>query len=94
MTPTARNPDVFHDKDEPIPDSLIPPGCYLHHGLHLQMTARSAKIPFGEAKKRTYDGSASKSRKETIGLIIRLEDRERFAQALANRNSKKKHQTV
>lgn len=90
QTITDRNPDVDHKEDSPIPASLIPPGCYIHEGKQLMLTARSAKVPYGTARKRTYIPGTTDSRMETVGLIIRLTDRERFTQALANKNSKKK----
>ena len=90
-TATDRNPDVNHDRDEPIPHSLIPPGCYLHEGKLLVLTARSAKVPFGTAKKRTYVAGTTSSRMETVGLIIRESDRQRFEHALAHKNAKKKY---
>jgi hypothetical protein len=94
-TMTGRNPDIMHNEDSPIPDSLIPSGCYIHYGKLLPDRARSCKppVPFGTAKKRTYRGDTKESRHETVGLVIRMEDRKRFTLAIANKNAKKKRMT-
>jgi len=82
-----RNPDVNFDKGETIPE-----GCYLHEGKRLMDTARAAKVPFGVAIKRTRKpGNPTDSRMETVGLVIRIKDRAKFALAVAHQNSKKKY---
>ena len=90
ITTTKRPPDIFHDKDEDIPKELIPSGCYLHKGKSLMLIARACKppVPYGDAQKRTYFPGSTKSRKETVGILVFNEDRERFTLAEKNRNFK------
>lgn len=80
-----RNPDIFHDKDEAIPEELIPPGFYICYGKQLMLTARSAKLPFGLAQKRTYRPNTTDSRIETVGIVLRLEHRDQFEAALVSK---------
>lgn len=77
MKPIERNPDIELDVDE------IPHGCYVHEGLNLMQTARAAGIPFGVAGRR-WQGS-NRSRLDTVGLVIRESDRQRFDAALAKK---------
>jgi len=68
---TERNPDVKLDV------GTIPDGMQLIEGKNLMQVARSRKIPFGVATRRLAN-----HRQETIGLIIRDGDAERFRKAL------------
>ena len=80
MTTIDRNPDIdTENEDDPIPD-----GCYIAPGKNLMRYARSCTppVPFGLASKRVPMGGRS-SRRETVGLVIRLTDKERFSAALA-----------
>ena len=74
-----RNPNIEYKADGPIPESMIPAGCYIHYGKLLPQRAKTAGIPFGIATKRTYyKAGNSCSRNETVGLVIRIEHRERM----------------
>ena len=68
MKTIDRNPDVDMNVEK------IPDGCYLQEGKRLQNTARRLGIPFGVAYSKTPDNSRT-----THGLILRNEDKERFA---------------
>ena len=85
MNTIDRNPNIEYKHDGPIPASMIPAGCYIHYGKLLPQRAKSAGIPFGIATKRTYyKAGKCCSRNETVGLVIRIEHRERMTIA-ANR---------
>ena len=86
MNTIERNPDVALHKNE-----TVPPRCYIHEGKQLMLVARACKppVPYGLATKRTYIPGTTDSRIETVGLVIREVDRERFELALANKNSHK-----
>lgn len=81
MKTIERNPDVNMDIEEP------PDGFYVHEGLNLMLTARSAKIPFGVAARRGF--SSNRTRLDTVGVVIRNEDRAKFDAALAKKNEAK-----
>lgn len=68
-----RNPDIRIDVDP------IPAGCYIHEGKLLPQRAKSAGIPYGIATKRTP--CCNSFRNETVGLVIRISDRERMTKA-------------
>jgi hypothetical protein len=74
-----RNPDIDLDKEE------IPKGMELVPGKNLMHTARSRQVPFGVATQANWDRGYV--RRETVGLIIRRHDLERFKAALAVRGS-------
>ena len=78
MTTIDRNPDIDEENDP------IPAGCYIARDKNLMRYARSCTppVPFGLAWKRVPMGVSS-SRRETVGLVIRLSDQERFSAALA-----------
>jgi hypothetical protein len=81
MTPIDRNPDVNLDKEQ------VPLSMTLIRGKNLMNTARNIKVPFGVASalnRLTYN-----SRPETIGLIIRDADVERFNKALEKKTEKR-----
>jgi hypothetical protein len=84
MTPIDRNPDIDLDTQE------VPSGMQLIKGKNLMHTARSAKVPFGVASQ--LNRITFNSRPETIGLIIRDEDVERFNAALEKKLARKKHE--
>lgn len=93
MTPIARNPDVrFDSLDEPytVPPELIPEGCYIHIVKLGMLSARKAGIPYGIVERRVP--CSSSSRIETVGLVIRLADKERFAHALGTKRTSKAYQ--
>ncbi len=81
----TRLPDINIETD-PIPE-----GCYLHEGLHLMKHAKNRKIPYGTATK-TLRGKNSNgnhhTRYVTVGIIVRLEDRERMDAAIKARKEK------
>lgn len=86
MTTIDRNPDILFSEEEPY-TAQIPRGYKVIEGKNLMHTARSAKIPFGVASalnRLTYN-----SRPETIGLIIRDSDVERFNKALEKKTEKR-----
>ena len=86
MTPTIeRNPDVNLDIES------IPSAYYLCQGKNLMQSARYAGIPFGVAAKRKP--CSNSTRLETIGLVIRLEDRDRMDAALAKKEAFKNRKT-
>jgi hypothetical protein len=78
MTTIDRNPDVDMSK------SNIPDGFYLQEGKWLQDTARASKIPFGVAFSKK-----GRDRKITHGLVLRNEDRSKFAEALERKAKRK-----
>ena len=82
-TITDRNPDVDLETES------IPAGHYLCEGKNLMQSARYAKIPFGVAVKRRP--CSNSTRKETIGLVIREEHRERMDEALAKKAAAKEY---
>lgn len=83
MIPTIdRNPDVNLEIES------IPEGHYLHEGKNLMHTARHAKVPFGVAARRKP--CSNSSRLETVGLVIRNEDRKRLTEALAKKEASRK----
>lgn len=84
-TTPDRCPDVNFDKGEKVPS-----GHELIEGKQLMLTARSAKVPYGIATKRTYRPGTTDSRMETVGIIILAMDRKRFLAALENKNANKK----
>jgi len=79
-------PTIDRNKDVDLDSESIPPGCYLHEGKNLMQTVRACTppIPYGVAWRKVPMGTNS-SRRETIGLVIRKTDRERFADALAKK---------
>ena len=81
MTPIDRNPDIDLDKEE------IPVGMNLVEGKCLMHTARSNKIPFGVASARNKE--SKNARRDTIGLIIRNADLERFKDAVEKKIEKR-----
>ena len=81
MKKIERNPDINMDIEE------TPDGFYVHEGLNLMLTARSAKIPFGLAGRREI--GTNRSRLDTVGVVIRNEDRARFEAALAKKEEAK-----
>ena len=87
MTQTIdRLPDINTAKD-PIPE-----GCYIHEGPKLAIYAKSKNIPYGTAKEPyTFIDGRGKSRKDTrtIGIIVRLEDKERLEAAIQARKEMK-----
>ena len=88
MTPTIdRNPDVTLTGDPKLDKDLIPPGHYIHEGKNLMQSARFAKIPFGVARRREPCGNST--RLETVGIIIRNEHREKFADAIEKKEQRK-----
>ncbi len=76
-----RNPDVDLDTES------IPKGYYLCDGKNLMQSARYAGVPFGVAIKRRP--CSNSTRKETLGLVIRNEDRARMEAALAKKEAAK-----
>ena len=81
MKQIERNPDVDLDTQE------IPDGMQLVIGKRLMDTARSQKIPFGVASR--VNKEKSDTRPETIGLIIRDADVERFNAAIEKKLTRK-----
>jgi len=81
MKAIDRNPDINLDTQE------IPSGMKLIKGKNLMHTARSAKVPFGVASQ--LNRITFNSRPETIGLIIRDEDVERFNAAIEKKLARK-----
>ena len=95
MNPIPRNPDIRHDSDaDPytVPPEKIPPGCYLVFGKQLMLSARKCKppVPYGIVQRRVP--CSNSSRIETVGLVIRLADKKRFAHALACKRTSKVYQ--
>jgi hypothetical protein len=86
MTPIDRNPDILLNEDEPYEDQ-IPSGMQLIEGKNLMHTARSAKIPFGVASQLNRE--TFNSRPQTVGLIIRDTDVERFNAAIEKKLARK-----
>jgi hypothetical protein len=86
MTPIDRNPDILLNEDEPYEDQ-IPSGMQLIEGKNLMPTARSAKIPFGVASQLNRE--TFNSRHQTVGLIIRDTDVERFNAAIEKKLARK-----
>jgi hypothetical protein len=79
-----RNPDINLDSEE------VPAGMILVTGLRLMGLARREKIPFGLAWRR--DGSPSRSRRATVGLILRAgADEVRFEAALEHQAERLLH---
>lgn len=82
MIPTIdRNPDVDLETES------IPAGCYIQEGKNLMQSARYAGVPFGVAIKRRP--CSNSTRKETVGIVIRNEDRARMEAALAKKEAGK-----
>ena len=81
MKPIDRNPDINLDLEE------IPKGMQLIEGKSLMQTARVNNIPFGVASAKNL--ISKNSRRDTIGLIIRDEDVERFNAAYQKKIARK-----
>jgi len=74
-----RNPDINVDERD------VPAWCYIEPGNMLQRYARSAKVPFGVARKKVVKftkGGFRSTRYKTISLVIRVTDRHRMQQAI------------
>lgn len=80
MTPIERNPDIDLDTE------TIPQGMQLVEGKHLMQTARSAKVPFGMAT--SINQASRRPRPQTVGIIIKSSDIERFNLAIEKKNAK------
>ena len=83
MTTIDRNPDCNLDAED------VPSDCYLATGKHLMLTARAAKVPYGEAKRRVP--CCNSTRIETVGLVIRLTDKERFEAAIEKKSKRQQY---
>ena len=80
-----RNPDINLTNGDTVPD-----GCYIQKGKWLQDVCRQHKIPFGVCRERLYyEPGTQKSRLETIGLVIRLEDKKRILAGIKLRKAAK-----
>lgn len=77
-----RNEDIDLDKE------MVPQGFFILEGKQLMLTARSAKIPYGVARKRTICGNSH--RHETVGLVIRLTDKKAIKTALEKKEATSK----
>ena len=86
MTIIDRNPDVNLDIE------VVPSGMQLVEGKSLQNTARTNKIPFGVAS--ATNKIKHSSRRDTIGLIIRDEDMDRFNAALDKKLARKLRESM
>lgn len=75
-----RNPDINLDIETPTP------GMFVLHGKQLMITARSAKIPYGIATKRTP--CCNSHRRETVGIVLREEHRAAMLEGLEKKNLK------
>ena len=83
MTPIPRNPDCNLDAE------AIPEGCYIATGKRLMLSARSAKVPYGIASRRVP--CCNSSRIETVGLVIRLSDKNRLDEAIEKKSKRRQY---
>ena len=86
MTTIDRNPDILFNDEEPY-TAQIPRGYKVIEGKNLMHTARSAKIPFGVAS--VINKVTHNSRPQTVGLVIRDADVERFDAAIKKKLARK-----
>ena len=79
------------NEDIKIGIDMMPADCYLQKGKFLPQLAKcqNPPIPFGMA--REWVPSGKSHRWETVGLIIRLANRERFEAALIAKATRQKY---
>ena len=78
MTTIDRNPDIDIDREP------IPPGLVMIEGKRIMLSARAARIPYGLAQRRSTNKQSR--RMDTVGILVRVEDRGRMLDALARKN--------
>jgi hypothetical protein len=87
MIEIERNPDILIDKEP------VPAGMQIVEGLHLMAVPRALKIPFGVAMRYTLT-PLGKTRRSTIGLVIRDEHVDAIRAGIVALANKKKYYTT
>ena len=85
---TARHDDYHFEGG--IDLSCLPSHLTIVEGKWLPDIAKRAKVPFGRVTVRTYRPGTTKSRKETVGLVMDRADEARFREAMNATKSKSK----